>query len=210
MILKNKIFSEVAEYYTSKIIAHGDTPQGVDWNGKDGQILRFQQLAKLININGEFSINDIGCGYGALYEYLLEQNFKFDYHGIDISEAMIQAAELRYKDQIKANFICASTPRKVADFGVASGIFNVRMENSDTEWLSYIEQTLDVLNNTSKVGFAFNCLTAYSDKDKMRDYLYYADPGSFFDLCKRKYSRHVSLIHDYGLYEFTILVRKQL
>ncbi|PPD10945.1 MAG: SAM-dependent methyltransferase [Methylophilus sp.] len=210
MILKNKIFSEVAEYYTSKIIAHGDTPQGVDWNGKDGQILRFQQLAKLININGEFSINDIGCGYGALYEYLLEQNFKFDYHGIDISEAMIQAAELRYKDQIKANFICASTPRKVADFGVASGIFNVRMENSDIEWLSYIEQTLDVLNNTSKVGFAFNCLSAYSDKDKMRDYLYYADPGSFFDLCKRKYSRHVSLIHDYGLYEFTILVRKQL
>ncbi|WP_287033894.1 class I SAM-dependent methyltransferase [Methylophilus sp.] len=208
--MKNKIFSEVAEYYTSKIIAHGDTPQGVDWNGKDGQILRFQQLAKLININGEFSINDIGCGYGALYEYLLEQNFKFDYHGIDISEAMIQAAELRYKDQIKANFICASTPRKVADFGVASGIFNVRMENSDIEWLSYIEQTLDVLNNTSKVGFAFNCLSAYSDKDKMRDYLYYADPGSFFDLCKRKYSRHVSLIHDYGLYEFTILVRKQL
>ncbi|WP_036307987.1 class I SAM-dependent methyltransferase [Methylophilus sp. 5] len=210
MILKNKIFSEVAEYYTSKITAHGDTPQGVDWNGKDGQVLRFQQLTKLIDINGEFSINDIGCGYGALYEYLLEQNSKFNYYGIDISEAMIRAAELRYRDQNNAIFSCASTPNLVADFGVASGIFNVRMENSDAEWLSYIEQTLDVLSDTSKVGFAFNCLTSYSDKDKMRDYLYYADPCQFFDLCKRKYSRHVSLIHDYGLYEFTILVRKQL
>jgi SAM-dependent methyltransferase len=208
--LKNKIFSEVADYYTSKIIAHGDTPQGVDWNGKDGQVLRFQQLSNLLNIHGEFSINDIGCGYGALYEYLLEQNLKFNYFGIDISEAMIRAAELRHQGRNNAKFVCASTPSLVADFGVASGIFNVRMDNSDVEWLSYVEQTLDVLNNTSKIGFAFNCLTSYSDKDKMRDYLYYADPCKFFDLCKRKYSRHVSLIHDYGLYEFTILVRKQL
>lgn len=208
--MKNKIFSEVADYYTSKIIAHGDTPQGVDWNGKDGQVLRFQQLSNLLNIHGEFSINDIGCGYGALYEYLLEQNLKFNYFGIDISEAMIRAAELRHQGRNNAKFVCASTPSLVADFGVASGIFNVRMDNSDVEWLSYVEQTLDVLNNTSKIGFAFNCLTSYSDKDKMRDYLYYADPCKFFDLCKRKYSRHVSLIHDYGLYEFTILVRKQL
>ena len=208
--MKNKIFSEVADYYTSKIIAHGDTPQGVDWNGKDGQVLRFQQLSNLLNIHGEFSINDIGCGYGALYEYLLEQNLKFNYFGIDISEAMIRAAELRHQGRNNAKFVCASTPSLVADFGVASGIFNVRMDNSDVEWLSYVEQTLDVLNNTSKIGFAFNCLTSFSDTDKMRDYLYYADPCKFFDLCKRKYSRHVSLIHDYGLYEFTILVRKQL
>jgi len=29
-----------------------------------------------------------------------------------------------------------------------------------------------------------------------------------FDYCKRTYSRDVALLHDYGLYEFTILVRK--
>ena len=40
------------------------------------------------------------------------------------------------------------------------------------------------------------------------DYLYYADPGRLFDLCKRRYSRNIALLHDYGLYEFTILVRK--
>jgi hypothetical protein len=31
-----------------------------------------------------------------------------------------------------------------------------------------------------------------------------------FDICKRKFSRNVALLHDYGLYEFTILVRKDL
>jgi hypothetical protein len=42
----------------------------------------------------------------------------------------------------------------------------------------------------------------------MRDDLYYADPLFFFDYCKTRFSRFVTLIHDYPLYEFTILVRK--
>ena len=50
-------------------------------------------------------------------------------------------------------------------------------------------------------------LTSYSDPDRMRPDLYYGDPCRLFDHCKRRYSRHVALLHDYGLYEFTILVR---
>jgi hypothetical protein len=57
-------------------------------------------------------------------------------------------------------------------------------------------------------GFAFNCLTTYSDPERLRDDLYYGDPCYYFDLCKRLYSRHVALLHDYGLWEFTIIVRK--
>ena len=98
----------------------------------------------------------------------------------------------------------------MADYGLASGIFNVRLGRSDAEWFDYLQATLDVLDRTSSLGFAFNCLTSYSDEDKKRDYLYYADPCQLFDLCKRRYSRQVALLHDYGLYEFTILVRKML
>jgi hypothetical protein len=43
----------------------------------------------------------------------------------------------------------------------------------------------------------------------MRPDLYYADPLFLFDYCKTKFSTLVSLIHDYPLYEFTILVRKE-
>jgi len=39
--------------------------------------------------------------------------------------------------------------------------------------------------------------------------LYYADPIFLFEHCRRTFSRFVSLIHDYPLYEFTILVRKE-
>jgi len=210
-MLKNKtdLLTEVAEYYTTKLAEHGETPLGVDWNGKEGQTLRFEQLCKIIDTINHFSINDLGCGYGALYDFLMNKYDEPSYLGVDVSDGMIKAAEQRYKYQPRARFVLSSEPSQVADFGVASGIFNVRMGRSDDEWRSYLEATLDVLDRTSRVGFAFNCLTSYSDKDKMRDYLYYADPCVLFDLCKRRYSRNVALLHDYDLYEFTILLRKQ-
>ena len=43
----------------------------------------------------------------------------------------------------------------------------------------------------------------------MRPDLYYADPCFLFDYCQRRYSRWVAVLHDYGLYEFTIVVRKE-
>ncbi|WP_454835894.1 class I SAM-dependent methyltransferase [Pseudomonas lini] len=205
---RTDLLTEVADYYTTKLAEHGETPRGVDWNGEEGQTLRFEQLCKIIDTTNHFSINDLGCGYGALYEFLSSKSEKFSYLGVDVSDSMVKAAMQRFIDKPQANFVLASEPNRAADFCVASGIFNVRMGRSDDEWLSYLEATLDVLDQTSRIGFAFNCLTAYSDADKMRDYLYYADPCVLFDLCKRRYSRNVALLHDYDLYEFTVLVRK--
>lgn len=207
---KTELLGEVAQYYAGKLAEHGDSPRGVDWNGEESQYLRFEQLSKIIGGIEHFSLNDIGCGYGALLEYLERHHSAFTYHGLDISGEMIAAAQHRYAQSRHAQFYKASEPAEVADFGVASGIFNVRLGRSDAEWLSYLEATLDILDRTSRHGFAFNCLTSYSDANKKLDYLYYADPCVLFDRCKRRYSRHVVLLHDYGLYEFTILVSKRL
>jgi hypothetical protein len=122
---------------------------------------------------------------------------------------MIQAAQQQHGAEASTRFLVGSEPDTVADYGIASGIFNVRMDRGDSEWLTYIKGVLDVMDRTSRLGFAFNCLTSYSDADKMRETLFYADPCVLFDHCKRRYSRNVALLHDYGLYEFTILVRKQ-
>ena len=205
----DSLLSEVAMYYSKKLSEHGEGPRGVDWNGEESQALRFKQLCKIIDTSNHFSINDLGCGYGALNDFLSNQYNSFLYSGIDVSENMIQAAKKRYQNKTQARFVLSSEPDQIADYGVASGIFNVRLGRSDGEWQAYLETTLDILNRTSRLGFAFNCLTSYSDADKMRDYLYYSDPCVLFDLCKKRYSKKVALLHDYGLYEFTILVNKQ-
>ena len=205
---KTEILEDVAGYYSRKLAEHGQTPQGVDWNGAASQLLRFEQLCRIITPGESYSLNDLGCGYGALCEYLDEQFSGGAYNGFDVSEDMVSAAQQRFSAHVNARFVCAGEPDQVADFGVASGIFNVRMGHSEAEWFSYIESVLEVLDRTSRKGFAFNCLTSYSDVERMRDDLYYADPCRLFDICKRRYSRNVALLHDYGLYEFTILVRK--
>ena len=202
------ILGDVARYYTSKLEEHGTTARGVDWNGEASQTLRFDQLLRIVNVAGRFSINDLGCGYGALLDYLDARGFEVNYTGIDVSAEMAPPAH----DASKVGRTqTSSAPRAQigeADYSVASGIFNVRMEWLDAEWRDYIEATLDLLDAASRRGFSFNCLTSYSDASKMRDELYYADPCVLFDLCKRRYSKSVALLHDYELYEFTILVRK--
>jgi hypothetical protein len=78
---------------------------------------------------------------------------------------------------------------------------------SDAAWLGYVETTLDRLAALGRRGFAFNLLSRYSDPDRRRPDLYYGDPLALFDHCKRRFSPRVALLHDYPLWEFTILVR---
>jgi len=206
---ENNLLSDVAAYYADKLTKYGNSPRGVDWNGEESQTNCFVQLCKVIDPEkSAFSLIDLDCGYGALLDYLSDRNSSFAYLEVDVSLEMINAAKHRHAAAPHARFINSAEPGEMADYSVASGIFNVRMGRTDSEWFDYLQSILVVLDRTSSLGFAFNCLTSYSDEDKKRDYLYYADPCQLFDLCNRLYSPQVALLHDYGLYEFTILVRK--
>jgi SAM-dependent methyltransferase len=207
MSQQSAILNEVADYYSAKLAEHGQSARGVDWNGEESQYLRFEQLSKVIGAE-PFTVHDIGCGYGAMVDFFASRYADFSYHGYDVSADMVKAAQQKYASMKQVDFVHGSRPETPADYSVASGIFNVRLKTADDVWLSTIHETLDMMHEVSTKGFSFNCLTSYSDADKMRDYLYYADPCALFDHCKRRYSRHVALLHDYGLYEFTILVRK--
>jgi SAM-dependent methyltransferase len=198
---------EIGRYYTGKLAAHGPSAQGVDWNSAESQRLRFDQLVRVCG-EADFQLNDIGCGYGAFFDYLRSLGRKCDYLGVDISEAMIARAEALHAGQPGCRFLAGRRAGRQADYTVASGIFSVRLSAADGEWHAHLLRTLEEMDAGSRRGFAFNCLTKYSDAEHMKDYLFYADPCELFDFCKKRFSRNVALLHDYGLYEFTILVRK--
>jgi SAM-dependent methyltransferase len=201
------ILKRVNAYYTDKVTTHGPVHRGVDWNSTESQHLRFDQVLKVCTGDTPFSLNDYGCGYGALALYLREKKAAFTYNGFDISEAMIAQAKQLLIDDPACIFYSAPDRLTLADYTVASGIFNVKMQVEVEHWKNYIEDTIATLAAHSTRGFAFNMLTAYSDADRMRPDLYYGDPLYYFDLCRRKYSRNVALLHDYNLYEFTLIVR---
>jgi SAM-dependent methyltransferase len=202
------ILAPVSRYYAERLAAHGACAQGVDWNGPQSQRLRFAQLLRICEGVEDFSLNDIGCGYGALFGYLREQGSRVDYLGVDISRAMIARAEELHRGETGCRFLLGDSADRVADYAVASGVFNVKLEAPVGDWHAHVLRSLEGLHAACRRGFAFNCLTRYSDAALMKEHLFYADPCELFDYCKRRFARDVALLHDYGLYEFTLLVRK--
>ena len=198
-------------YFNEKIDTHGAVPQGVDYNGPEAQSIRFQQLVKVIDPSRPFDIIDYGCGYGGLLTYLQATGWDFRYHGYDMLEKMIQAARDAHREAANADFAALETTLQLSDYVIAGAIFNNKFEAPVDAWREHTLRVLDKLNTWCKRGLAFNMLSSYSDVDRMaqRPDLYFGDPLMYFDYCKRNFSRDVSLLHDYGLYDFTIIVRKQ-
>ncbi len=207
---QDSILTDVSHYYTDKLTTHGPSPKGMDWKDRESQFLRFDQLLKIRSEEGAFRVIDFGCGLGCLSESIAERGWQFDYHGIDVSPHMISTAQQRHGSKVGIHFYTSPEEPSPQDYVLGSGIFNVRMQYSDAEWEDYLVSTLDTFNRLSTRGFGFNLLTSFSDANRKRPDLYYADPAKLFNLCKERYSKHVALLHDYPLYEFTLLVRKVL
>lgn len=197
----------VAQYYAEKLSAHGVSPRGVDWSSDDSQQLRFTQLLRVLEAEEEApTVLDYGCGYGALARRLIARGRPFRYVGFDVCTPMVAQARADVQDP-RCSFTDSENELPVSDYAVASGIFNVRLQATEERWRAHVAATIAALARHSRKGFAFNMLTRYADREKLRDHLYYADPGECFRLCKERWSRNVALLHDYDLYEFTILVR---
>lgn len=198
----------VKSYFGKRIEEFGASPRGVDWNSDASQNVRFDQLLKVVEGDRQFSILDYGCGYGALADYLVEKGFDADYCGYDIVESAIELARKLHIGKSRRTFVTASTELIACDYTVASGIFNVRGDQSFENWTNYVIDILHHFNSLSRLGFASNFLTKYSDADRMRADLYYADPLYLFDYCKRNFSKNIALLHDYHIYDFTIIIRR--
>jgi SAM-dependent methyltransferase len=198
------------EYFTDKLEIHGTTAKGVDYNGQQAQATRFAELVRVIDSSKPFTVTDYGCGYGAMFDYLQENDWAFEYYGVDIIEKMVFAGRETHTDYPNAHFTVDEKELPVADYLVAAGIFNIKLESPYDEWQKFVLKTLPRMNVLCSKGFSFNMLTKYSDADRMveRPDLFYGDPLFFFDFCKRNFSRNVALLHDYDLYDFTIIVRK--
>lgn len=204
-VSSDPIAGKVEAYYTKKLAEFGPTPRGVDWNSEQSQQMRFQQLSRVMSETAATSVLDYGCGYGALCGFISALEIPLSYTGFDISKPMVAEARHLYP---AARFESDRTKVRAADVVVASGIFSVRMDVPDVAWEDYIERTIEDMWSLSERGIAFNMLTAYSDAERMRPDLYYADPLRYFERCRRL-SKWVALLHDYGLYEFTLVVRAE-
>jgi SAM-dependent methyltransferase len=201
-------YSKIKGYFQDKIDRYGATPRGVDWNSPEAQETRFGQLLKVVDFSQPFSILDYGCGFGSLVDTLRLRGADFQYTGYDLVQTMIDQAQAVHAGDASCRFTAHEEDLSPLDYALESGIFNIRLDVPFEDWTAYVVEVLTKMDRLSVKGFAFNMLTSYSDPEYMKPHLYYADPCFFFDYCKTHFSRNVALLHDYTLYDFTILVRK--
>lgn len=204
---RRSILDEVAAYYTSRLAEHGPTARGVDWNGAESHDLRHRQFLRLID-DSSASVLDLGCGFGDFLRFLRGAGHRGTYIGYDVAPSMIAEAKRIFGERADQRWKVGAAPSDSACFAVASGIFNVKGEVPATSWQIYVRETVDLLARAATGGFGFNVLSLSSDPERRRQDLYYADPVETLDWCLSRYGRSVALLQDYGLYEFTIIVRQ--
>ncbi|MBL8487346.1 MAG: class I SAM-dependent methyltransferase [Rhodocyclaceae bacterium] len=200
----------VARLYTKSLTEFGASPMGVGWRDTASQDLRFAKLSLQVlesAADGPVTVNDLGCGDGAMLKFLRRAGVDVArYTGYDVSPEMLAAAREQAGGE-GTEYLLGSRLLHPADYSFASGIFNVRLEEDGDRWAEYIADTLRDLSARSTKGFAFNMLSTYVDFRE--PHLYYGDPLHYFDFCKRNFSRFVTLLHDYPLYEWTVVVRQE-
>ncbi|MBB6253754.1 class I SAM-dependent methyltransferase [Nitrospirillum iridis] len=202
-----QILTAVSSYYSAKLAEHGAHPQGVDWKDGESQRLRHQQFLRLLSVDPQASVADLGCGYGDFLSFLRATGHQGTYAGYDVAPAMVDAARQLHGPAAGHDFHTGAMPSAPADYAVASGIFNVMRGATPAEWTDHVWRTVEVLARTGQRGFGFNLLSLSSDPDKRREDLFYADPAATLRTCLDRFGRHVALLQDYGLWEFTVLVR---
>jgi len=104
-------------------------------------------------------------------------------------------------------FILGTGAPESADYAIGSGILNVIRGAGPADWARYFDATNDALAAASRRGFAFNMLSLSSDPERSRMDLHYADPATVMRHCLVRFGRHVAVLQDYGLWEFTAIVR---
>lgn len=200
--------NKIEKLYTQNLETYGIDSRAVGWNSPESQNLRFEKLMFLVENNSKpFSINELGCGYGELYKYLEKHKFNFaEFNGYDISQPMLDSCKDYLMNPNNLFLYNSSKLSSSADYSITSGIFNTPFDYSEDKWKKYIKDTIVNLYDNSLKGIAFNFLTSYVDFRS--ESLYYQDPAEMLAFCLENFGKNVKLIHDYPLYEFTILIFK--
>ena len=97
-----EFLNDISHAFNRRIGKYHDTAQGVLWKNADGQLLRFELLAGILDdaptpgtASGAVSVNDLGCGYGYLSCAAAQQGVK-QIFATDNNAAALQACAANF------------------------------------------------------------------------------------------------------------------
>ena len=206
-----KLFNkQISNIYNKRFDNYNNTPKGVFWNSKLSQDLRLNIILDKILQNSksdEFSIADIGCGYGRLYEIIRERKLdgKVQYHGFDINQKIISFCKNNI-DFENIKFSISAFPLNETDYVVMSGTYNLTPTNDISLWEDYIIKNLTNNWKFVRKAMIFNCLI--KEKRKIEKKLYYTELSWIKKICERNFCDPEVIKHNLLKDDITIILKK--
>jgi len=209
-IIYKLLNKQISKIYDKRFNNYNNTPKGVFWNSKLSQDLRLNIILDKVlqnTKNDEFSIADIGCGYGRLYEIIIDRNLdnKVQYYGFDINKKLINFCK-NNKDFENVEFAVNTCLSKKTDYVVMSGTYNLTPTNNIPLWEDYIIKNLKSNWKLVKKAMIFNCLI--KEKRKIEKKLYYTELSWIQKICEENFCDPAFIKHNLLKDDITIILKK--
>lgn len=199
------ITRSLRDHYAARFAEFGPTPQGVDWGRTEDVELRYHQMLAVIDSEkvSPFTLLDVGCGYGGLYDYAKRRWPYMCYIGVDAAEEMIVYAASHIPE---AQFYCEDVltweTEERFDYVVCNGILTQKLSASIAEMDRFAHALIKKMFSLCNRGVAFNVMT--TKVNYMVENLYYRNPVELFAYCLTEITNKVRIDHAYPLYEYTV------
>jgi hypothetical protein len=211
--MQEKVYESIVRECERSLEKHGDTFRGVGWTKKKEYAeLRYKVMLEGIkdSFGKPVKLLDFGCGAAHLYEYIQSANVSgIDYSGLDLSTKFLELCRRKFPALkfYQADLLQPGRSIPQYDFIVLNGLFNFKGQTAFEDMKHYFENLLVHVWRFARLGMTFNVMSKYLDWE--RDDLFHLgfdDVARFLD---SRISRHFTIRHDYGLFEYTVYVYRE-
>ena len=191
---------------------HGDSHLGVGWTKTQEEAnRRYEMMLGVVAADppadGSTTLLDLGCGLSHLYEHMQQTGRDhIEYSGCDLSDIFLEQSRAKHPHirYHQVDILESPDDLPVFDYVVMNGLLTLRGEVPRDEMVEYAEALIRAAFAKARRGIAFNVMSKQVEWE--RDDLFHVPFDELGTFLAQEVSRHFTIRHDYGLYEYTTYV----
>jgi len=204
-----RVVVEASEGYFAR---HGDSHLGVGWTKTQEEATRrYEMMLGVVDTprpgDGPTTLLDLGCGLSHLYEHMQRTGRDWiDYSGCDLSDVFLERSRVKHPDvpYHQVDILKAPEALPTFDYVVMNGLLTLRGEVAQDQMFDYAKAMVAAAFGKARRAIAFNVMSKQVEWE--RDDLFHVPFDDLATFLAQEVSRHFTIRHDYGLYEYTTYV----
>lgn len=206
-------YEKVVKHYESCFDKHGPNHLGVDWPNQPDLEKRFKVMTDIIlRRHYPCTLLDFGCGAGLLLDWIKSRWYgsSVNYIGCDMSQKFIDFCKTKFPETPFYQLDVLKQEDKLPDFdyAVLNGVFTMKVDLTHEEMWKVFTEIVTKVFKKAKRGIAFNLMSKQVDWERKDLFHVPLDDLAFF--LTKNLSRHFVIKNDYGLYEYTVYLYKEV